>query len=997
MNRNKNFIASILVIMFMFTMIQIPINKVQASETDDTVYLKIRYNRVDRDYNDWNVWYWEKDKEGKMASFSGEDIDGKFAVIKANKKMNQLFFIIRKGNWDDKATGDEVIDLNNGDREIIINQQKKGVNREDKELNRHYKNIKLNLHYCRNDKNYDSWDVWSWCDENDAKGYEFTKEDEYGKVAKINKSNENNKKEISFIIRKGGDEWQAKDIDKDRSIDLAYANNKGEINAYIIEGDENVYMSIDDQTRNRITSLKIDSINEINFKLNAENFNTDDFILKENGIVISKDLYSADLDKSGLKGSIKLKKNIDLKKIYSLEIPGYGMKNADLRKVYGSNEFESLYSYDGNLGAIYNNDETNFILWAPTASDVKVVFYGKDGNLYYSPAEKTLDMVKGENGIWTAKESGDLDGVYYNYLVTINGKENEVTDPYAKAVGVNGNRGMVINLGSTNPSGWEKDRRPELKNPTDATIYEMHIRDLSIDENSGINLEYRGKYKGVWQDGTTIPDGDIKTGVAHLKELGVNTVQLMPSFDYTSVDETKLNIPQFNWGYDPQNYNVPEGSYSSNPYDGRIRIKEFKEMVNELHKQGIRVIMDVVYNHTDSSQNSVLNLAVPDYYYRQDSEGNFSNGSGCRSEVASDRSMARKLIIDSVKYWVKEYHIDGFRFDLMANHDIETMKQIRQELDKIDKNILIYGEGWAAGPCALPEEKQALKINASEFGKMQIGMFSDDIRDGLKGNVFNDTEPAFVNGQPGFEEWVKFGIVGSTRHDDIDYSKVRYSKKPWANEPYQAINYVSCHDDLTLWDRLQTVEPNKSDKELQNMNKIAAAVVFTSQGIPFIQAGEEFARTKVNEDGSLNKNSYTSSDDINKLDWNRIEKYRNLYEYYKGLIELRASHKAFRMGKTEDIQQNLKFLEKGKDFEEDNVVAYTLDGKAVEDKWENIAVIFNSNSKPVKVNLPDNNWTIVVNKDKAGIEELGKIEGGKIIVPANTSYVLVDTKSYEEK
>ncbi|WP_315080089.1 type I pullulanase [uncultured Clostridium sp.] len=994
MKKFKRVWAIIFMVTFIFTMVQMPAINVQATEKNDEVYVKIRYDRSDKNYNDWDIWTWEKGRDGKSINFIGEDNEGKFAVIKSNKNEKKLFFIIRKSNWSEKATEDQCVDLTNGDKEVIIHENNKEINREDKNLNRDFKEVKLNLHYYRSDSNYDSWDVWSWFDENDGKRYDFNKEDEFGKIAEINKLNTKNNKEISFIIRKDKEKWTEKDIDKDRNIDLSYANNNGEINAYIVEGNEKVYMDNSKPIGERISSLKIDSIDEINFEVSSKIDNTDEFILKENGNVIGKDLYSIKLEDNGLKGCIKFNKKLNLKNTYSLEIPKHGVKNAEFRKVYESKEFEDLYSYDGKLGVIYSKDKTQFNLWAPTATDVKVVLYGKDGKLYSSAAEKQLDMVKEKSGVWTVKESGDLDGVYYNYLVTVNGKENEVIDPYAKAVGVNGNRGMVINLKSTNPANWENDKRPELKNPTDAVIYEMHIRDFSIDSNSGVNLEYRGKFKGVWQENTTNLNGNIKTGVAHLKELGVNTIQLLPSFDYGSVDESRLDMPQFNWGYDPKNYNVPEGSYSSNPYDGKIRIKEFKEMINELHKQGIRVVMDVVYNHTYTTKNSCFDLAVPDYYYRQDADGNYSNGSGCGNETASDREMVRKFIIDSVKYWVEEYHIDGFRFDLMANHDIETMKLIREELDKIDSSILIYGEGWAGGSCALPSENQSLKINVSKFGDKQIGVFSDDIRDGLKGDVFNNTAPAFINGTPGFEDWVKFGIVGSTKHDDIDYDKVRYSKKPWANEPYQTINYVSCHDNLTLWDRIKTVNPNKTDEELKDMNKMASAVVFTSQGIPFIQAGEEFARSKVNKDGTFNENSYNSSDSVNKLEWDRVEKYEDLYKYYQGLINLRSSHKAFRMTKAIDIKNNLKFLQSVNN--KDNLIAYTINGKEIGDEWGNIAVIFNSNKESIEVTLPEDNWTIVVNKDKAGIESLGKIEGNKVTIPGNTSYVLADTASYEK-
>ena len=384
----------------------------------------------------------------------------------------------------------------------------------------------------------------------------------------------------------------------------------------------------------------------------------------------------------------------------------------------------------------------------------------------------------------------------------------------------------------------------------------MHIRDFSISENSGVTLEYRGKYNGVWEDGTTIPGTDVKTGVDHLKELGVTTVHLLPTFDHQSIDETKLDVPQFNWGYDPKNYNVPEGSYSSDPYTGTIRIEEFKQMVMELHKAGIRVVMDVVYNHTGATTDSNLNLAVPNYYYRQNAQGGFANGSGCGNETASERSMVGRLIVDSVAYWAEEYHIDGFRFDLMAIHDIDTMKEVRAAVDAIDPTILLYGEGWTGGDSPLPEDQKATKANTVKFGDLQIAAFSDDIRDGIKGSVFDAAAGGFINGGTDYEETIKFGVVASTPNDQIDYSKVKNQTQPWANQPYQTISYASAHDNLTLWDKLQSTNPNDSEEALIQLNKMSAAIVYTSQGIPFMQAGEEMARTKVNPDGSLNENSY---------------------------------------------------------------------------------------------------------------------------------------------
>ena len=661
---------------------------------------------------------------------------------------------------------------------------------------------------------------------------------------------------------------------------------------------------------------------------------------------------------------------------------------------YKFNEvFKEKYHYNGSLGAKYNKNETIFTLWAPTADSVKVALYGKNGNDTNNNPEEVIQMNKGENGEWSVKINKDLKGEYYNYIVNINGKENRVIGPYAKAVGVNGKRAMVIDLNETNPKGWNEDKKPKLDNTTDAVIYEMHIRDFSIDDNSGIT--YKGKYNGVWQDNTTIPGTDIKTGVSHLKELGVNIVHLLPTFDYESIDESRLDQPQYNWGYDPQNYNVPEGSYSTDPYTAQVRIREFKEMVQNLHKAGIRVVMDVVYNHTGSTEDSHLNLTVPGYYHRQNQSGGFSNGSGCGNEIASERSMVRRMMVDSVKFWAEEYHIDGFRFDLMALHDIDTMKEIRRELNKIDESIIIYGEGWTGGDTPLPVEDRALKANTYKFENEQIAAFSDDIRDGIKGSVFIDENPGFVNGGNDFEESIKFGIVASTKHQDIDYSKVNYSDKPWANHPYQTVTYTSAHDNYTLWDKLQLTNKEASDDELVQMNKMAAAIVLTSQGIAFIHAGDEFARTKVNADGSLNENSYNSPDSVNKLDWNRKIQYNDLFNYYKGLIELRKSHKAFRMNNTADIQNNLEFLQKGKNFKEENVVAYTINGKDVGDEWDNIAVIFNANNEEVEVTLPLNDWNIVVNENSAGVETLGNVEGNKVKVAPKSSYVLYNISEIE--
>lgn len=657
-------------------------------------------------------------------------------------------------------------------------------------------------------------------------------------------------------------------------------------------------------------------------------------------------------------------------------------------KLNFNNDFDKIYGYDGDLGAIYSKDKCKFILWAPTAENVQLALYGDNGYDFDCEAIEVYTMSKGINGTWIVEINGDFNGQFYNYLININGKISEVVDPYAKAVGVNGNRGMVIDLNTTNPEGWEKDTKPELKSATDSIIYEAHVRDLSIDETSGISNEYKGKFKALTIWDSCIPGTTVKTVVNHIKDMGFTHIHLLPAFDFGSIDENKLEQPQFNWGYDPKNYNVPEGSYSTNPYLGDVRIKEFKEMVKALHEAGIRVVMDVVYNHT-YNLDSCLNNAVPGYYYRQDENGEYSDASACGNETASERYMFRRYMVDSVVYWAKEYHIDGFRFDLMGIHDIETMKLIREELNKIDSSIIMYGEGWTGGLSPLKEELAALKKNTYKFDKLQIAAFSDDCRDGVKGHVFYDEETGFVNGKDGLEETIKFAVVASTHHKDIDKENIVYSNEFWANEPYQTINYASAHDNYTLWDKLQISTPNCTEEELIAMNKLIAGIILTSQGISFVHAGEEMARTKEDEEGKLVENSFESSDKVNKIYWDRKVKYKDLFEYYKGLISLRKEYKAFRMNTNEEIKENIHFLKKGVNFSENNLVAYIIDAKNIDIKCEKIAVIINANNKDVDVELEESNWHVMVDEKTAGNEIIETIKDSKVNVSRKSIKVLI--------
>lgn len=629
--------------------------------------------------------------------------------------------------------------------------------------------------------------------------------------------------------------------------------------------------------------------------------------------------------------------------------------------------------YEGNdLGFTYSPEQTQFKLWSPAASAAKLHLYEKgDGDNKI----KSVDLKRGENGVWSANVKGDQKNKYYTFQVEQNGQWlQEKPDLYAQAVGVNGQRAMVVELSETNPEGWEADTKPALDNFTDIILYELQIRDMSIHESSGITN--KGKYLGLIETGTKNPAG-LSTGLDHIKELGVTHVHLLPTFDHRSIDETRLDVPQYNWGYDPLNYNVPEGSFSTDPYEGRTRIKEFKEMVQTMHKNGLRVVLDVVYNHTGQTEDSNFQQLVPFYYYRQNAEGGFSDAAACGNETASEREMMRKYMIESVVYWAKEYHLDGFRFDLMGIHDIETMNQISAELHKIDPSIFIYGEGWTAGSSPLPMEQQALKANTYKLDK--IAAFSDDLRDGLKGSVFEEKEGGFASNRQGLKESVKFGIVASTEHPQVDYEAVNYSKAPWAAEPYQTINYVSCHDNNTLYDKLKLSNEEASEEEIVKMHKLAQTVVLTSQGVPFLHAGMEMLRTKNGVE-----NSYNSSDEINQIDWNRKTTYKPVFDYYQGLIALRKNHPAFRMMSKDLIQKHLEFI----DTVDENVLAYRIKDHANGDDWKEILVLLNGSNINKTIDLPKGNFTLIADGQKVDESGIRSYKNGVITIPAFSAFIL---------
>ena len=621
----------------------------------------------------------------------------------------------------------------------------------------------------------------------------------------------------------------------------------------------------------------------------------------------------------------------------------------------------------------YTPEATTFKLFAPDNAKKVVVRIYQEG--LGGKAQKTVKMTKAGTDLWQATVKGNLMGKFYTFDM---GK-GECPGVFAKAVGVNGKRGAIIDMSKTDPKHWCCDQHPVVKSPADLVVYEMHHRDFSIARE---DAKYPGKFMALTEP----------WAIEHLKSLGVNAIHILPSYDYGSVDETRLNEPQYNWGYDPVNYNVPEGGYSTDPYKPEVRIREFKEMVKALHDAGIRVILDVVYNHTYDIEHSNFQRTYPDYYYRFTVNSlqltdDYSNGSGCGNETASEKPMMRKFMIESVKYWINEYHIDGLRFDLMGCHDIETMNQIRKAIDEIDPSIFTYGEGWSAGACALPNEQLGMKANIPQMPG--IAAFSDEIRDALRGPFDDDTKTGWIgtgirilksSEQAILKESLKFGIAGAIDHPQVDITKVNYSKAPWALEPTQMMSYVSCHDDMCLVDRLKASLPGISEAELIRLDLLAQTAVFTSQGVPFILSGEELLRTKLGV-----HNSFESPDSINHLNWGNKTKYPQVFDYYKSLIALRKNHPAFRLGNADLVRKHLEFIDTP-----EKIVAFRLKNYAGRDDWRNIIVILNASKADTEITIPEGHYTIVCCDGQINEQGLGTLNGSKAIVDAQSALILHD-------
>ena len=629
---------------------------------------------------------------------------------------------------------------------------------------------------------------------------------------------------------------------------------------------------------------------------------------------------------------------------------------------YSTDAFESAFTYNGNdLGAVWSREKTVFRLWAPTAKEVFVNLY-KSGTPGTDDLLRRVPMVSDVKGTWVAEIPGDLNGVYYTYTVHVGGQAVEACDPYARTTGVNGQRAMVIDLRSTDPSGWAEDTDPFTgKSITDAVLYELHIRDLSMDRSSCI--KNKGKFLGLTETRTKSRKG-IPTGLAHVKSLGITHLHLMPVFDYGSVDESRLEEPQFNWGYDPVNFNVPEGSYATDPYHGAVRVREMKQMIKALHDNGISVVMDVVYNHVYHTDEFCMNRIVPGYFSRGG-----ANGSCCGNDTASERSMVRKYIVDSVNYWADEYHIDGFRFDLVGLIDTATINEIMDTVRKKHPKAIFYGEGWTMNTC-LTKPGYALAVQPNSAKVPGFAFFSDTVRDLLRGSVFNNTAPGYVSGAICSKDELEACFMGVPM---------------WAASPDQCVNYASCHDNNTLFDRITLAVPDASMEDRVRMNRLAAAFCMLSQGVPFFQAGEEMLRTKPAKGGKFDQNSYRSPDKINSLKWNDLakEEYRQTLEYYKGLIAFRKAHPALRLTTRDEVWKNVHPLPS----ENPHTLAFLIEGED-----ERIFAAFNADTHGISIALPEGKWNVCIRDDTAGTEALDNL-GGSVAVSPLSALVLTQKRA----
>ncbi|MFU8793704.1 MAG: type I pullulanase, partial [Acholeplasmataceae bacterium] len=864
----------------------------------------------------------------------------------------------------------------------------------------------LVLHYYRFDGDYTGWNVWLWPNEPVSGGgsaYDFTGEDAFGKVLTVSLADTNleGSTRIGFIIRLGN--WDAKDTDIDRFIDLDNPNENGEVHVYIVQNNQTVFYDLAEaDISHKILSAAFANENTVQFSL-TRTISASDITLYANDVLVP----ISNVSFSGNNGTLTIAESADLTKRYRLEVdfgdPEVATASVGFDGFYNSDAFNTAYGYDGELGAIYTQASTTFRLWAPISDEVTLNLYTKGHRLNeldyddvagVNDPYETHEMLPIEKGVWEITINGDLDGVYYTYSVRNGLTTSEVVDPYAKSSGINGRRGMVVNFEDTNPDGWVYGERPGTTvNYTDAIIYEIHVRDYTTHATWNGNEAWRGKFLGLTQRGTT--HEGYKTGLDHILELGVTHVQFVPIFDHGIIDETRLNDPSyygihdgiFNWGYMPENFNVLEGSYATDPYNGHVRINEFKQMIKAFHDNDVRVIKDVVYNHTGRSADSNFDLILPGYYFRMNANGTFSNGSGTGNETASERYMFRKFMVDSLLFYTQEYNLDGYRFDLMKLHDVDTMNAIVDALHEIDPSILVFGEPWTGGTSPLRDQDAAFNSNLDRMPG--VGVFNDDTRDGIKGSVFSAGDKGFIQGNNFADARVNLGIAGATAQPNLSTGAL--PKGAWAVNPTQNVNYVTAHDNNTLYDKL-FLSTFETLARITDMQRQANAIVLTSQGIAFLHGGVEILRTKPcvpvpagleNTCDSANRfdhNSYKSPDETNQIDWQWKVDHYDTFVYYQRMIELRKMKSVFRLATAEEVSEHLFLIP-------DTIsgfVSFFLSDP--EDEWKTIYILFNNGAEEREITLQEGTWHVV-----ATIDEIGEITestyGGQTVPTLETLYM----------
>ena len=824
--------------------------------------------------------------------------------------------------------------------------------------------VTLKLHYHREDGDYAKWDVWMWPDGGEGAGYPL--QDENGEMVATMAVPSGSTK-VGFIVRT--QDWD-KDVDMDQFIDISEVVS-GTVHAYVESGVEGATKEYGDDvmTGTKLKTATYDGKNTITIELTGkiEESLMDSFYVRGRlgDVEVKKVSLKEKASDSQYFYDLNIASELEYNRNYRVGFDGQEFP-VNMPVIYSTQEFEDKYTYEGeDLGATYSKDKTTFRVWAPTAEAVSVNLY-ESGDPWEKDLKEAVEMTADEKGTWVAEVTGDLAGTYYTYTAILDGLNVEACDPYARTTGVNGKRAMVIDLDSTNPEGWNGDKNPHSgEKINDAVIYELHIRDFSVDPDG--NMVNAGKYTAFTETGTKTKGG-MATGVDYIKNLGVTHVHLLPFYDFGSVDENTTTTDRFNWGYDPVNYNVPEGSYSTDAHDGNVRVREAKEMVKALHDNGLSVVMDVVYNHVYSGKDFCINRLVPGYFSRINADGTYSNGSGCGNDTASERSMVRKYIVDSVCYWADEYHIDGFRFDLVGLLDVDTVNEIVSEVHKTHPDVIFYGEGWSMNT-DVTKDNIIMATQQSSEKTPGFAYFNDNIRDGLKGSVFNTSETGWASGSKNAERAMTASFLAT---------------ETWSKNPSQIIQYASCHDNNTLYDRIAMARTDLDEEAWIKMSNLAATFYMTAEGVPFMQAGEEILRTKVKEDGSFDSNSYSSGDEVNSLKWETLDdpKYQENYEFYKGLIAFRKEHPLLRLTSGDEVAKRVTAVT---DLDK-NVLAFTMDNtdKAVEGETaEQIFLAFNPNDAATTITLPEGNWNVCVKGTKAGTEVIETVSGTLTVDPVS--------------